>query len=164
MPIFMKIEGVKGSAVGKYKDWIELHSAQLGSGRSVNSPTGRGANREASVPSLSEIVVTKSNDIASTQLFRLSLSGEGKKIVIHFVKEDGKGAVPYLALELENALISSYSVSGHGGAAGDRPMESLSLNFTKITYSTTPVAASADAKDVKDRAMWNLAVGAGSGP
>ncbi|WP_165252425.1 Hcp family type VI secretion system effector [Paludisphaera soli] len=162
MPIYMKIEGVKGSAVGKYKDWIELSSAQLSSGRSVNSAAGRGVNREASAPSLSEIVVTKSNDIASTQLFQLSLRGEGKKVVIHFVGKDSKGEVPYMALELENALISSYSVSGHGGTAGDRPMESLSLNFTKITYSTTPVAASADAKVVKDRAMWNLAIGAGS--
>lgn len=85
------------------------------------------------------------------------------KVVIHSVKEDNKGEVPYMAIELENALISSESVSGHGGAASGRPMESLSLNFTKITYSTTPVAPATSAKDVRDRASWDMAVGKGGG-
>jgi len=39
---------------------------------------------------------------------------------------------------LQNMLISSYSVSGHGGDNHDRPMESLSLNFAKITCETLP--------------------------
>lgn len=165
MPIYMKIEGITGSGTGKYKGWIELSSAQLNPSRSINSSAGSGTNREASRPSVSEIVVTKSTDVASTGLFRGSLGGEGKKVVIHFVKEDSKGQVPYLALELENTLISSYSVSGHGGDSAARPMESLSLNYTKITYSSTPVAASTAPADVKDRATWNLATGgARSGP
>ena len=165
MPIYMHIEGITGSGTGKYQGWIELESAQLSTNRVSSSSIGRNANREASTPSVSEIVVTKSTDVASSALFRESLSGQGKKVVIHFVKDDSKGQVPYLALELENTLISSYNVSGHGGASAAQPMESLSLNFTKVTYSTTPVAGSTSAADVKDRAMWNLATGgAGSGP
>ena len=39
----------------------------------------------------------------------------------------------YLSIELENAMISNYSVS----SGGDRPTESLALNFTKITYNNT---------------------------
>jgi type VI secretion system secreted protein Hcp len=35
---------------------------------------------------------------------------------------------------LENAMIASYSAS----SGGDRPMESFSINFTKIEYKYTP--------------------------
>lgn len=165
MPIYMKMEGITGSGTGKHQGWIELDSVQLNPSRAHASATGPGANREASAPSVSEIVVTKSTDVASSALFRESVSGTGKKVVIHFVKDDSKGQVPYLALELENTMISSYTISGHGGASSARPMESLSLNFTKITYSSTPVAASTAPADVKDRAMWDLATGgAQSGP
>ena len=51
--------------------------------------------------------------------------------MIAFVKQDGTS---YLKIVLQNTLITSYSVSGHGGDPQARPTESLSLNFTKITY------------------------------
>lgn len=158
MPIYMKIEGITGSATGKYNGWIKLNSVQLNPSRS----SGSGVNREASAPSPSEIVVSKSMDVASSLLLRMSVEGKGKKVVIHFVKDDGKVQVPYMAVELENTLISSYMVSGHGGDLVGRPGELLTLNYTKITYAATPVAS---ATDVKDRALWNLATGgAQSGP
>jgi type VI protein secretion system component Hcp len=40
-----------------------------------------------------------------------------------------------LAVELENLLVSSYQVTGGENA----PMESYSLNFTKIGYKTVPL-------------------------
>jgi type VI secretion system secreted protein Hcp len=39
-----------------------------------------------------------------------------------------------MEITLENTLISSYSMS----SGGDRPMESLSLNFTKIEFKAIP--------------------------
>jgi type VI secretion system secreted protein Hcp len=42
--------------------------------------------------------------------------------------------VPYLTLTLTNNMISGYSIS----SGGDRPMESLTLNFTKIEYKNIP--------------------------
>ena len=158
MPIYMKVPGVEGTGTGKYKGWIELQSAQLGVNRRMVSPTGQGANKEASVPPVSEIVVTKSVDVASPDLFRLALSGEGKKVIIDFVKDDDPSQM-YLSLELENTLISNYSTGGHAGDNYSRPMEFLSLNFTKVTYSAKPVQSSTDPKHVKDRAGWNLATG-----
>jgi len=79
-------------------------------------------------------VVTKHNDSASTALFREALVGSGKLIVIVFVKGD---ETAYLKFVLQDALIASYSLSGHG-ADPSRPVESLSLNFTKMTYETLP--------------------------
>jgi type VI secretion system secreted protein Hcp len=164
MPIYMKIDGIDGSVTAAgHEKWIELDSAQMGVNRHVTNPTGRGVNREASAPSVSEIVVTKPLDCASTGLFRLSLWGEGKKVKIDFCKTDKDKIEPYLQLELENTLISSYSASGHGGGGGvhDRPMESLSMNFTKITYATIQMDA-AHKTGKPDRAMWDLAQAKGS--
>lgn len=134
MPIYMNYEGISGSVTAKgFEKNIELESCQIGQHRTTNSSTGNGANREASTPQISEIVITKSLDQSSNSLFRETLSGKGKKVKIVFVNT---GNVPYLTIELENVLISSYSVSGHGGgASNDRPTESLSLNFTKITFT-----------------------------
>jgi type VI secretion system secreted protein Hcp len=112
-----------------YEGWIELQSAQLGTNRQVTSASGRGTNRDQ--PSVSEIVVTKLMDSASTALFRQSTWGEGKMVVIAFVKD----GTTYMTIILRDTLISSFSVSGHGGVSNAKPMESLSLNFSGITYN-----------------------------
>jgi type VI secretion system secreted protein Hcp len=136
MPIYMNFEGIEGqvTAVG-FEKQIELESFQLGVNRHI-STGGHGGNREAAAPSVSEVVITKSQDGASADLFKGALFGEGKKVVITFCKTstDGKSMQTFLVVTMEHTLISSYSVSGHGGHGGGRPMESLALNFTKIEY------------------------------
>ncbi|HLA95447.1 MAG TPA: type VI secretion system tube protein Hcp [Pyrinomonadaceae bacterium] len=129
MPIYMKYEGIEGPVTGKYKGWIELGSSQLG-------------NHRSGTASVSEVVVTKSQDSSSSRLFEESLRGTGKKVSIDFVKGN---EAPYMGLELEDTVISSYSISGSSGS--DKPTESLSLNYAKITYSSKPKASSKEAKD-----------------
>ena len=137
MPIYMGFfdapnvlnRNLRGNVTAKgYEGWIELESAQMGANRTVPSAAGKGAGKVH----VSEIQVTKLQDAASSALFRESLQGKGKMVVIAFVKDGAE----YMTIVLRDALISSYSVSGHGGAASDRPMESLTLNFTQITYNT----------------------------
>ena len=93
-------------------------------------------------------MITKFQDDTSTALFKESLHGKGKLIVIAFVKEDG---TTYMKLVLQNTLISSYSVSGHGGDTHSGPMESFSLNFSNITYETAPKSP-----DTTHRQMYDL--------
>jgi type VI secretion system secreted protein Hcp len=162
MPIYMKYEGIDGGVTATgHEKWIELDSCQLGVNRHVTNPSGRGTNREASAPALSEIVVTKSQDLASANLFKASLWGEGKKVKIDFCKTDKDKLETYLQLELENTLVSSYSTSGHGGDNHSRPMESLSLNYTKIMYVST-LMDKANATGKPDRASWDLATAKGA--
>ena len=131
MPIYMKYDGIDGDVTAEgHPKWVELNSFQWGVGRGISSPTGASADRESSAPSISEIVVTKAQDIATTKILDEALQGEGKKVTIDFVKTDGKKLEVYMAYKLENVLISGYSIS----SGGDRPSESLSLNFTKIEF------------------------------
>jgi type VI secretion system secreted protein Hcp len=138
MPIYMdwaekKIKG-DVSAEG-YKEWIELHSVQWGVGRGISTPVGSDSDRESSAPSVSEITITKDQDAGTIELLKAALEGEGVKVVIDIVKTDSKKLEPYLTFTLEDVLISGYSIS----SGGDRPTESISLNFTKIECKYTPM-------------------------
>lgn len=135
MAIYLKYDGIDGEAThDSHKKWIEVSSLQFGLGRGISTPVGGTANREASEPSVSEVTVTKMMDGASTSLFTESATGAaGKKVEIHLVSTGSPGNT-YAEYTLTNALISGYSVS----SGGDRPSESLSINFTKIEYKLTP--------------------------
>jgi type VI secretion system secreted protein Hcp len=141
MPIYMNYNDIPGDATAEgHEKWIELNSCQWGVGRGISSPTGGSADRESSAPSVSEIVVTKSTDVASTKVLNEAYQGEGQKVQIDFCKTDKGKLEVYLTLNLENTMISGYSVS----SGGDRPTESLSLNFTKVEFKNTNMGAAGD--------------------
>src|SRR5437764_304354 len=142
MAIYMNYDGIPGDVTSAgHEQWIELSSFQWGVGRGIGDPSGSSADREGSTPSVSEIVVTKTTDSASTNIMRASLglppAGEGKLVKIHITKTNTDNPENILELELENTLVSGWSMS----SGGDRPTESLSLNFTKVTYTNTAMAA-----------------------
>lgn len=130
MAIFMKYGEMNGEVTAEgYKDWIELGSFQWGVGRGISSGVGGGSKREASAPSVSEITVTKTMDAFSPLALKESIGGEGVTVKIDITRTDGKGNhVAFQKYILEGTMVSGYSVS----SGGDRPSESMSLNFTKF--------------------------------
>lgn len=155
MAIYLKYEGIDGDATHEqHKKWIQCTSLQWGAGRSVTTPTGRGADRESSEVSVSEVTFTKDFDTASVKLFQEILtSGKGKKCEIHYVTTGDPGDI-YTTYELTDTLVSSYSHS----TGGDRPTELISLNFVKMEYkfisrnskgNPTPSTASYDLRTTK---------------
>lgn len=137
MPIYMEFQGIKGNVTAAgHEKWIDVGSVQFGVGRGVSTPVGKAADREASAPSVSEVVITKVLDDASCFLFQEALQGKGDKVVkFDFVKSGtGDKLETYLKFQLDDVMVSGYSIS----SGGDRPTESISLNFTKITYTNTP--------------------------
>jgi type VI secretion system secreted protein Hcp len=142
MPIYLEYDSgkLKGDVTAAgHEKWIEVNSFQWGVGRAISTQTGRVADREASAPMISEITVTKVLDNATPPLLQEALTGEGVYVQIDFCKTD-KGALEvYTTYLLENCLVSSYSVS----SGGDRPQESLSLNFTAIECKVVPANANA---------------------
>lgn len=130
MAIFMKYGSEKGevSAEG-YTEWVELSSFQWGVGRGISVGVGGGSKREASAPSVSEITVTKTLDAFSPIALKESIGGKGVQVKIDITRtDDGGKHHAFQKYVLEGAMVSGYSLS----SGGDRPSESLSLNFTKV--------------------------------
>jgi type VI secretion system secreted protein Hcp len=130
MPIYVNYDGITGDVTATgHEQWVEVSSFQWGVGRGISTPTGSGGDRESSAPSVSEVVVTKPYDTSSIGFFQELLTpGDAKKAVIDFCKTDKDKLTVYMSVELDNVMISGYSVS----SGGDRPNESLSFNFTKV--------------------------------
>ena len=129
MPIYMNYNNIPGDTTAqKHEKWIELSSFQWGVGRGISSPTGGSADRESSAPSVSEITVSHTTDMSSNKLLNEALQGEGQKVVIDFCKTEKGQLEVYMQYTLTDCMISGFSLS----SGGDRPQESLSLNFTKI--------------------------------
>jgi type VI secretion system secreted protein Hcp len=68
-------------------------------------------------------------DGSSPLLLKEALGGKAATVKVDMTQTDNKGAhIAYQKYILSNCLVSGYSIS----SGGDRPSESLSLNFTKV--------------------------------
>ncbi len=136
MGIFMKYGAEEGEVtyIG-YEKWIELGSMQWGVGRGISSGGG-GSKRESSAPSVSEITVSSTMSSFSPLALKEALTGEGVTVKIDITRTDKDGNhQPFQQYELSETMISGYSVS----SGGDRPSESISLNFQKVESKYTKV-------------------------
>jgi type VI secretion system secreted protein Hcp len=160
--IFMNYDGIDGDVTTQgHEKWIELNSFQWACGRNITRAKGSGANREATTPRLSEIVVGKVSCGSSLNLIRTSLgigpTGEGTTVQIDFCKTDTTEPEPYLQMTLHNTLVSCYSAS----STGDRPTETLTLNFTKMEYKNIGMGA-ANETGTPDVGHYDLTTETGS--
>ena len=129
MPIYMQIDGIQGDATQQdHKDWMNIEAIHWNVSRTVKTSVGAAKNREASEPSISEVVVTKVSDSSAAALFQASCTGSGGKTVKIHLTTTGDPGKTYIEYTLEQALIANYTVN----SSGDRPIETIRLNFTKI--------------------------------
>lgn len=118
-----------------YENWVEVDNFQFGIGRAITMEAGAMANREASRPSISEVTITKPMDAASGGLFKASVTGDsGVKVEIHVVQTGAKKVEKYATYTLDDAIISSYSISASSGGA---PQEAISISFAKVEADLT---------------------------
>ena len=136
MAIYMKFGSITGQVTTEgFKEWIELLSFQFGAGRGVGTGAG-GKQREGTAPSISEIAISKVYDKASPGLYQDALAGAfDTKVEIKLTQTTKNKTDTYLSYELSQCGISGYSV----GPGGDNPTESISLNFTKIMVTPSPL-------------------------
>ncbi len=131
MAIYLEYDGITGNVTADgYQDQIGILSFAFGVGRAISMEPGNMANREATRPSVSEVTVTKMMDNASSSLFKEAVTGSsGKTVKLHFVQTGAEKVEEYCTYELEDCLVSSYSVSADGQ---DEPVESITLSFSKV--------------------------------
>ncbi len=130
MAVFMKYGALDGEVTAQgFEKWIEIQSMQWGVGRGISSGVGGGSKRESTAPSVSEITVSKTFDISSPLLLKEAVGGKAVEVKIDLTQTDNSGEhVAYQKYVLTDTLISGYSIS----SGGDRPSESISLNFSKF--------------------------------
>jgi type VI secretion system secreted protein Hcp len=152
MPIYMQYGDIKGEVTAKgHEKWVEVNSFQYGIGRGIGSPTGNETEREHAAPSVSEVTVTKAADKSSVYWMERALWGEGENVTVHFVKTDKDKLEVYTEYKLVNAMVSGFSVN----SGGDRPQESISINFTKIIFNYSEMKAKNE-KGETPKTMWDL--------
>lgn len=144
MAVFMKFGAKTGDVdTTQYKGWIMCHSFQFGSGRGISSATASGGNRQGSHASVSEVTVSKALDPASLHLWRDLLDGKLNTTVDFSFTVADQDNSEYLHVTLWDTGVSGFSMS----SGGDRPSESISLNFSKIQFKDTSKKADGSAGD-----------------
>jgi type VI secretion system secreted protein Hcp len=138
----MKYGDIDGQVeIQGFEKWIELESLSFGVSRGLRAGAGAGgASREGTHAEVSDIAISKAFDAASSKLFQYSVgNAKAAKVDIKFTSLSNNKVETYLEVELQDTLISSFQTGGAGGAHGNVPTESLSLNFLKITFTPSPI-------------------------
>lgn len=126
-------DGIKGECkLNDYGDKIEILSYSHGVMQQI---TGDQSNqkRTSGKPNHQDFTITKYVDLASCSLTDYCNQAKVIPLVKITVGQNETGnVIPFMVYELTNALISSVSV---GGGGGGKPQETVSFNYTKISWA-----------------------------
>lgn len=130
--IFLKIDPIKGdSNVDGYTDQIEIMSFSHNVAMQVTNDVSN-TNRTSGRAHVGEMSLTKFVDLSTPELNLYCCSGKMiTQAVLTLCRNDGDSVLPFIVYTLDNVLISHISVSG---GSGGKPVETLSLNFSKIKW------------------------------
>jgi type VI secretion system secreted protein Hcp len=133
--ILMKITGVPGTTqVTGYAGQIELMSYSHGVSMQVTGDVSN-TERTSGKSRHQDFHVTKYLDKASPLLNqKLCQATELGDVTITVGRNDGGAVIPLVIYTLSKAILSSVSV---GGGGGDKPVESVSLNYASIKWDYT---------------------------
>jgi type VI secretion system secreted protein Hcp len=137
MAAYIKFDGIDGECNEKdHKNWSKVdHFSQV-----IHKPGAgsTGATRRRGDVVFEDVQVSKELDKSTPKLQEsLAKAKVFPKVEIHLTASTtDAGPVTYMAYELKNVLISSYSIGG-SGQSEHVPSEQMSLNFEeiKVTYT-----------------------------
>jgi type VI secretion system secreted protein Hcp len=145
-----------GSILGDVEDaghtnWIDLQSVNWGLVRPVSNPAGSSAGQVLSAPQLSQLSITKQQDVATIPLIQAALQGSPVAAQIDFCTTGTGQQQVYYSIVLQNVVITAFSQAGADG----RPVESITLNFTQISFTGTQMDADGSATSPASYG-WNI--------
>ena len=73
-------------------------------------------------------------------------------MVVTCGRNDAGTVIPLMVYDLENSLVSSISV---GGGNGDKPVETVTLNYSKITW-TYNAQKEEGGKEGEVKGVWDV--------
>lgn len=129
--MFLKIDKIDGESTDdKHKNEIDVLSWSWGANNSGTMSAGGGGG--AGMVSMQDFQFSMYTSKASPLLMDYCARGEHIDKVVLTCRKAGGQPHEYLVLTFDKCLISSYQTGGAGG--GDSiPIESISINFSKVT-------------------------------
>ncbi|WP_308635186.1 Hcp family type VI secretion system effector [Paenibacillus silvisoli] len=145
--ILLQLDGMKGESTLKgYENWIELTGSSFSILNQGAAAAGSGAG--AGKVTFSDLSITKATDASSIAIMTNALKGlhipKGKLVYLRSSAEGRQ--TPYLTIELEDVLISSYSFSDTS--------EAVSLRYSKVKW--TYLMTDAKGASVPITGGWDL--------
>jgi type VI secretion system secreted protein Hcp len=135
---FLKIDGIPGeSQDSKHKDWIEILSfshgvsqASTGTRSGVGAATGQRTDH-------SDFSIVKQLDKTSPKLALFCCNGKHiKEVKLELCRATGEKQ-KYMEYKMEDVIISSVRPGGQGAGNDPVPLEEVSFNYGKITWTYT---------------------------
>lgn len=152
MSIFLQFGSVLGDVQDTgHTNWIDLKAVSWNLSRPVTNPAGSTAGRVLSAPQLSELTITKDEDVATIPLIQAALEGSPVAAQIDFCKTGSSQQDVYYSIAMTNAVITAFAQAG----SGDRPLETVTLNFTQIAFIGTQMDADGTATSPASYG-WNV--------
>jgi len=138
MGLFLLLTGIKGESTdAKHTSWIRCDSASMPVYRSI--PTGAvDQQRTKGETTLGDCSISRQLDMSSPNIMLACAQGTFYTAVnLDFTTTISGNSENYLTFIFNNAVITSYSVSGNDTGM-PLPSESMSINFTGVamTYMT----------------------------
>ncbi|MBS0644706.1 MAG: type VI secretion system tube protein Hcp [Acetobacteraceae bacterium] len=152
--IYLKFGSVQGDVTqSSHANWIQVASVAWGLNRPVTNPAGSTSGRVLAAPRVSELTVTKDEDAATIPLVQQALTGSPQDLTLDFLTTaaSGEGLV-YYTIKLKQAVITGFTQS----SAGERPVETLTFNFTQIALEGSQIDK-AGAAGAPSSYAWNVA-------
>ena len=135
-----------------FTDKIELLSFSHGVAMQITGDISN-SERTSGKPNHQDLTVTKYLDAASPVLNQNCCEGKAfPKVDIIIGRNDSGAIIELMRYTMKNALISSISV---GGGGGDKPVETLTLNYNHITWKYTSQKPEVGTEGAVP-GMWNL--------
>ncbi len=147
MPLYMKTTPVINGDVtdDNYANWISLTHVDWDCKRDKGSQVGPAASRKAPAPEVAELTIRKHMDRASPKLIGQSMQTSTcmSNVEIDLVHASPTGSYTFAVISLDNVLVLSYDVDADAeeDEGNKQPVETLKLNFTKITFKYIQLSA-----------------------
>ena len=148
--VSLKLGEIKGeSTAARHEGEIDILSWSWGASnpRAIAPRTGMSAGRV----SITDLTLMKVADSATPKLFELVATGAHVPKAVLTVRKGGGDQFEYVRITLEDVIVSALQLSG----AGERPSESVSLSFGKVTVEYRPQLATGAPADWIS-ASWNV--------
>ena len=160
--MFLLIDGIPGESTDdNHKDWIEVVSYNY----AISQPEGGAASSAgrtgAGQAQQQDCKIVKYLDKSSPKLALYSCSGKRiKEVTLELCRASGDKQ-KFMEYKMEDVLISSVNVSGSVAGSETIPVEEISLEYAKISWTYTEFDNTTGKPIGNVQSNWDLTAGKG---